>query len=212
MIIGIIVALDGVNRMVDVPDQVDSERMSRAGSAVVRPTAGKGGRSMVVKDKKREQILADLQPVLVEDEEVLAATPGLAHAERMGKKSARRGTLFLTDRRVGIFTKKMGGHDLTDFAYGLLTSFEHKKGLTMCEVTIHASGATMQVRQIDKTEIDELMKLLRDRMAVAHNHGAPAAAAPSGVSAADEIAKLVALRDSGALSEEEFQAHKAKLL
>jgi len=169
---------------------------------------------MVVKDKKREQIMTDLQPVLAEGEEVLIATPGLAHVQRMGSKAARRGTLFLTDRRVGIFTKKMGGHDLTDFAYGLLTSVEHKKGMTSCEVTIHASGAFMQVRQIDKAEIDEIVKAMRDRMAASHNHGAPAPAAPApgAVSAADEIAKLVALRDSGALSEEEFQAHKAKLL
>lgn len=70
----------------------------------------------------------------------------------------------------------------------------------------------MQVRQIDKTEIDEIVKTMRDRMAASHNHNASAAPATSAVSAADEIAKLAALRDSGALSEEEFQAHKAKLL
>ena len=40
--------------------------------------------------------------------------------------------------------------------------------------------------------------------------GVPAAVAP--VSAADEIVKLVALRDAGAITEEEFTAHKAKLL
>jgi hypothetical protein len=39
---------------------------------------------------------------------------------------------------------------------------------------------------------------------------APAGASP--VSAADEIVKLVALRDAGAITEEEFTAHKAKLL
>jgi hypothetical protein len=32
------------------------------------------------------------------------------------------------------------------------------------------------------------------------------------MSAAEEIAKLAALRDSGAISDEEFAAHKAKLL
>jgi hypothetical protein len=41
------------------------------------------------------------------------------------------------------------------------------------------------------------------------NLGAPGM---PGSSAADEIAKLVGLRDSGAISEEEFAAHKAKLL
>jgi len=40
--------------------------------------------------------------------------------------------------------------------------------------------------------------------------GAPAVVAP--VSAADEIVKLAALRDAGAITAEEFTAHKAKLL
>jgi hypothetical protein len=35
---------------------------------------------------------------------------------------------------------------------------------------------------------------------------------PTPVSASDEIAKLAGLRDSGVLTEEEFTAHKAKLL
>ena len=37
-------------------------------------------------------------------------------------------------------------------------------------------------------------------------------AATAGVGVADEVAKLVALRDAGALTEEEFAAQKAKLL
>jgi hypothetical protein len=40
----------------------------------------------------------------------------------------------------------------------------------------------------------------------------PPAAASSGGSVADEIAKLAALRDKGLLTEAEFQAQKAKLL
>lgn len=38
------------------------------------------------------------------------------------------------------------------------------------------------------------------------------AATTAGVSVADEVAKLVALRDAGALTEGEFAAQKAKLL
>ncbi len=40
----------------------------------------------------------------------------------------------------------------------------------------------------------------------------PATAVPQASSTADEIGKLAALRDAGAISEEEFAAHKAKLL
>jgi len=169
---------------------------------------------MAVSDKKKQKTIAELQPILLEGEQVLAAATGMAHVTRMGVDTARNGTLFLTDRRVGVFTKKLGGHDLTDFAYGLLTSVEHKKGMLTGEVTIVAAGASMQVRMIDKSEIDEVVTTMRDRMAASHNQGepVPSATPSSPVSAADEIAKLVALRDSGALTEEEFQAHKANLL
>jgi hypothetical protein len=44
-----------------------------------------------------------------------------------------------------------------------------------------------------------------------HESAEPGKQCPT-LGAADEIAKLVALRDSGALSEEEFAAYKAKLL
>lgn len=43
----------------------------------------------------------------------------------------------------------------------------------------------------------------------------PAAVAPSqsaGVSVADELAKLAAMRDQGILTDDEFQAQKARLL
>jgi Short C-terminal domain len=42
-----------------------------------------------------------------------------------------------------------------------------------------------------------------------HNRGAPPEAAPS---AADELAKFAALRDSGVLTDDEFQAIKQKLI
>ena len=44
-----------------------------------------------------------------------------------------------------------------------------------------------------------------------HDEPVPAATT-AGVSVADEVAKLVALRDAGALTEDEFAAQKAKLL
>jgi hypothetical protein len=44
------------------------------------------------------------------------------------------------------------------------------------------------------------------------NTAPPAPVAPAALSMADEIAKLVALRDSGAITDEEFAAYKANLL
>lgn len=56
-------------------------------------------------------------------------------------------------------------------------------------------------------EFEALRTAIEDAIQASHQ---PGGAVP--VSAAEEIAKLAALRDSGAITEEEFSAHKAKLL
>ena len=67
-------------------------------------------------------------PILRDGEEVLDCTHGTATVERLGQKTLRRGTIFVSNQRAGVFTKKLGGYDLTDFAYGLITAVQHKEG------------------------------------------------------------------------------------
>lgn len=152
------------------------------------------------------KMVDDLQPILTDGETVLLATSGLAEVQRLGRGTGRPGVVFVTDRRVGIFSKKVGGHDLTDFAFGLLTSVEHKRGFKFGEVTVMAAGSRTRFHMIPKAEVDEMAATIRGRMALS----TVPTAAPS--SAADEIAKLVALRDAGAITDDEFEAHKAALL
>ncbi len=75
--------------------------------------------------------------------------------------------------------------------------------LPMLGVLIYliVEGRNMQARSVKQAEeADQQM-----RAYIQH-------AAGSGSSSADEIAKLAQLRDSGTISDEEFQAQKAKLL
>jgi len=167
---------------------------------------------MPLKDSKREQLVADLQPVLMGGEQLIDVTTGLAEVKRLGKKTDRRGTLFITDRRVGLFTKKIGGHDMLDFSYGLLTSIEYKKGLSFGEITLLAAGDRTRFHMIPKDLVEDFVKLIRERMAVSmHHNQAPTPLAPQ-ASVADELLKLASLRDSGVLTQEEFDAQKAKLI
>jgi len=159
-------------------------------------------------EKKTTKLMEDLTPILRDGEKVLGCTTGTAVVERLGKKTLRRGTLFVSSQRVGVFTKKLGGHDLTDFAYGLLTSVQHKEGMLNGELNILAAGTHLEVHQIPKGEASTLADLIRTHQAQSTS---PAPAQGSG-SVADEIAKLAALRDSGALTDEEFATHKATLL
>jgi hypothetical protein len=135
----------------------------------------------------------------------------VAKVKRMGSETDRRGTIFVTDRRVGIFTKKLGGHDLLDFAYGLLTSVQYKKGISFGEITLLAAGDSAHFRMIPKAAVEDIAQTIRHRMAAAHDHpGSVTQTAP--VSVADEIAKLGELKTAGLLTEEEFAVEKARLL
>lgn len=161
-----------------------------------------------MKEKKAKKLLEDLAPILRDGEEVLGCTTGTAVVERLGQQGLRRGTLFVTNQRVGVFTKKLGGHDLTDFAFGLLTSVQHKEGMLNGELNILAAGTHLEVHQIPKGEASSLADLIRTRQA----QSASPAVTSQGGSVADEIKKLSELRDAGVITDDEFLTQKNKLL
>jgi Bacterial PH domain/Short C-terminal domain len=167
---------------------------------------------MALKDSKREQITADLQPILMDGEQLIDVTTGAADVMRLGQPTERRGTLFITDRRVGLFTKKLGGHDMLDFSYGLLTSIEYKKGFSYGEITLLAAGDRTRFHMIPKDLVENLAKVIRERMVASTQPSQPATPAGSVASVADELLKLASLRDSGILTQEEFDAQKSKLI
>ena len=167
---------------------------------------------MTLSEKKRAQILADAAPVLMPGEQVVDATTGNALVTRLGQQTRRRATILVTDRRVIVFSKKLGGYDAQDYAYGLLTGVDHKKGITGGHVNLRASGDSANIQQVDKADVERIAQLIRDRMALSHQPATAAAGSAPGASVADELAKLAQLRDSGVLSDEEFTAQKDKLL
>ncbi len=91
------------------------------------------------------------------------------------------------------------------------------KGLRWADVSVESTGGhTITLKGLPKAD-GEQVKALIDKAVNetrrADTAGAVAAApATTQTSVADEIVKLVALRDSGAITEDEFQAHKDKLL
>lgn len=170
---------------------------------------------MALSQKKREQILQDASPVLMPGEQVIDATTGIAEVTRMGSKTNRRATILVTDRRVIIFSRKLGGYDAQDYAYGLLTGVDHKKGMTAGHINLRASGDSANVQQVQKDDVERISQLIRDRMALSHQPAQQTPVPSNGggrVSVADELEKLARLRDSGVLSDEEFASQKAKLL
>lgn len=163
---------------------------------------------------KQEKALKAASQVLQPGEEVLDVTSGMIRVTRMGTETSRNGSVLVTDRRIILYTKKLGGYEMNDFAYGLLSGLDYKKGMMYGNITLLAAGERNHVSQIDKSEVERVAKAIRDRMAVAQQHHHSSAGQPShpAPSAADEIRKLAELHREGILSEDEFAAKKAQVL
>jgi len=90
----------------------------------------------------------------------------------------------------------------------------HKGGIGYTTVEVATSGDRVSFR-VSKGEAeqvkDAVLRLMREPSPAAAP-AAPASPAPPSTSLADELTKLAQLRDQGVLSEEEFQAQKARLL
>jgi hypothetical protein len=157
-----------------------------------------------------EKRTKDAQAALMEGEQVLDSTTGMIPVHRMGQETHRGGAVLVTDRRVVLFSKKLGGYDLQDFAFGLLSSVEHKKGVTAGNLTLSAAGSKSHVRQVPKGDVERIAQLIRQKMATAHVGVQTTTTVVD--DATDQVRKLAALRDEGLLTAEEFEAKKKQLL
>jgi hypothetical protein len=168
------------------------------------------------RDKRRDKLVEQAQPALTAGEQVIDATTGMIQVRRMGNDTARNGVVLVTDRRVVLFTKKLGGYDMQDFAYGLLSSVDHKRGMMYGELDLAAAGDRSHVKQMPKDDVERIAQLIRDKMAAAHQGGQPGAVSSGPASAqpdtATEIRNLAGLRDEGLITAEEFEAKKKQLL
>ena len=141
-------------------------------------------------------------------ETVLDLTTGMVQVRRFGEGAQRAGTVAVTDRRVILFTKKLGGYDVQDFAFGLLTSVDHKKGMMFGDLDLAASGDRTHVKMIPKDEVERVAQSIRERMAATHG----VASRPETSDVPNQIRELGRLRDEGLISSEEFEAKKRQLL
>ena len=101
-------------------------------------------------------------------------------------------------------------------AFGVL-GLGAKSSVARGELTVYLKSGGEAYFHVDKKSEMEIKGALSPLLGglgipFGNEAAAPVVAAPSGVSTADELAKLAQLRDQGVLTEEEFAAHKAKLL
>lgn len=161
-------------------------------------------------DAKRQKLVDTASEALHDGEVIEDICTGMMNTSRFGGVQTRRGSLVVTNTRLFFYSKKIGGHEVHEFAYHMVLSLQTKTGVAFGSIHLHAAGDQVEIQQVDKGEVERVSQSIRAHMNV--TGGAAGAPAASSTSLADELGKLAGLRDAGVLSDEEFDAQKARLL
>jgi hypothetical protein len=125
-----------------------------------------------------------------------------------GNVSERNGLLALTSHRLIFLFAGLVNSAFEDFPISNISSISYKSGMALASIEVYASGNKATIKNVNKADAKEIADAIRAKL------GRPAAATTvqGASSAADELAKWAALRDSGVISAEEFEAKKRQLL
>jgi hypothetical protein len=144
-------------------------------------------------------------PSLLEEEEML-------HHVVQGRYQGKQGLVVATDRRVLFIEEGMMRSNLEDFPYERISSVQTSTGMMFGKLTIYASGNKAEIDQIAPKEMGLALGDFVRKQMKAPSEGSGPDAAGAVESALDKLRKLGELKEAGVLSEDEFNAQKAKLL
>jgi hypothetical protein len=182
---------------------------------------------MRLSEAKRTQLIRYASPVLVEDEHVLDVTIGSAVVRRNGRTTRRKATVLVTDRRVIVYSRMLGGYDVQEYAFGRISGVDHNRGFTTGQLTIRASGGGAEISMVDRRDVARIAQAIRDGMSGANRPSGQADEAVAeppdgepqdaprdgdGGSVTEELEKLARLRNENVITDEEFATQRAKLL
>jgi Bacterial PH domain/Short C-terminal domain/Protein of unknown function (DUF2510) len=125
-----------------------------------------------------------------------------------GTVGEKNGLLALTSHRLIFLFSGLMNAAFEDFPISNISSISYKSGMLMASIEVYASSNKAIITNVNKLDAKEIADAIRARL------GRPAAATSvqAVASDADELAKWAALRDSGVITAEDFEAKKRQLL
>jgi len=155
----------------------------------------------------------ELDTILAPGEKIVMFGGCTARVDRLGVMVVRHGTLFVSNQRFGLFTKKIGSHDLVGIPLALITNVELDRNVTAAQMTVAGAGLTLKMERMQVNGAKEFVKVLREQMALSQTRvEVVSKTSELPASIADEIKKLSNLQSCGALTSDEFTLEKARLL
>ena len=156
-----------------------------------------------------EEETEEAEKYLDPDEKLRAIIEGVVD----GQTSLNR--LAVTDTRIVFYPK--GGGLLASFSktsaivfdYDQIVTVQGKKGMVMGEIGVSTKDRIVRFRDMAKDDVDSISNLIQRLKSKAKTQGV---ASPARDSAFDQLKKLAELRQMGAITEEEFQEKRKRLL
>lgn len=154
-------------------------------------------------------LLEENSSILKEGEVPIQITTGTYNLGSALFEKNVSGFLVATDRRVILVNESF----VKDFNYAMITSIKANRGVRFGRITIYIAGSKEEIRYVPNeqaplfagavwSKVEELKKQSQ----------APSPPTPAPASVADELLKFSELLEKGLISQEEFDAQKAKLL
>jgi len=162
-----------------------------------------------IKDKDEIEEIMKISPRL-EQGEVVVITAKQSRMKPGGSKVSPD-SIFVTDRHLINRNPSMMGmrEKIWIIDYDKISSVDLEKGVFSSTLKIFASGYHGDIDAIDKTKAEHIVTYTKTKMAEAKKS---VAQTEKSASVADELGKLVKLKEQGAISEEEFQKMKQELM
>ena len=181
-------------------------------------------------EERAEEIPESIKTLLAPDEKVLYTSKQKGSKFKPDlKKRIFPDIILLTDRRIlyihprGLLRGALGMQDYTDYPYEDMRNIEIKKGtfrstLKITPKSALQAGKMPEMKDIDNQEAQDICGLVRQilikrqKAMAAPTVAAMPVSATETLSPIEQLEKLAKLKESGIISEEEFQEKKKELL
>lgn len=153
--------------------------------------------------------LLELKPHLEPGETIKATVFGAYEVNN----TVRNGIMVATDKRVVFFAKKLFGYDMEVFPYSNTSSIEMSKELMGHRITFFASGNRVSMKWINKGDVNKFIDITKSSIGKNENiSNTSISSTNSPISIPEQIKQLSELKDSGIITDTEFNQKKSELL
>lgn len=155
-----------------------------------------------------QKVINNLKAYLDGDEEVQAMLSGSYLATTLAGNTWRSGSLCATNKRVIFYSKRVFGYDFEVIPYSNISSIEMGKRITGNFISLFAVGNKAEMKWIKDKDIADFVQYVKDRLGTVATKNTET----TNPDPLEQLKKLGQLKDSGVITDIEFEEKKKEIL